>query len=42
MFRRVFAAATLSLAVSAAWSQAAMPPVSPATEAAFIKLTAHG
>ena len=41
MLRRLFTAATLSLAVSAAWSQAALPPISPAIEAAFVKLTAH-
>ncbi|MFN4351765.1 MAG: M20/M25/M40 family metallo-hydrolase [Hylemonella sp.] len=41
MLRRLFTAATLTLAVSAAWSQAALPPLHPATEAAFVKLTAH-
>ena len=41
MLRRLFTTATLTLAVTAAWSQAALPPVSPATEAAFVKLTAH-
>ena len=41
MLRRLFTVATLSLAVSAAWSQAALPPINPATEAAFAKLTAH-
>jgi len=41
MLRRLFTAATLTLAVSAAWSQAALPPLHPQTEAAFVKLTAH-
>ena len=41
MLRRFFTAATLSLAVSAVWSQAALPPISPATEIAFVKLMAH-
>ncbi len=41
MLRRLFATATLSLAVSAAWSQAALPPINPATEAVFARLTAH-
>ncbi|KRH99987.1 M20/M25/M40 family metallo-hydrolase [Curvibacter sp. PAE-UM] len=41
MLRRLFTAATLTLAVSAAWSQVALPPLHPATEAAFVKLTAH-
>jgi acetylornithine deacetylase/succinyl-diaminopimelate desuccinylase-like protein len=41
MLRRLFTAATLSLAMSAAWSQAALPPINPATEAVFIKLTNH-
>ena len=41
MLRRFFTAAALSLAVSAVWSQAALPPISPAAEAAFVKLTAH-
>lgn len=41
MLRRLLTAATLTLAVSAAWSQAALPPLHPQTEAAFVKLTAH-
>ena len=41
MLRRLFTVATLSLAVSAAWSQTALPPINPATEAAFVTLTAH-
>lgn len=41
MLRRLFTAATLTLAVSAAWSQAALPPINPATEAVFVKLTTH-
>ena len=41
MLRRLFTGATLSLAVSAAWSQTALPPINPATEAAFVTLTAH-
>lgn len=41
MLRRLFTAATLTLAVSAAWPQAALPPLHPQTEAAFVKLTAH-
>jgi acetylornithine deacetylase/succinyl-diaminopimelate desuccinylase-like protein len=41
MLRRLFTAAALSLAVTAAWSQAALPPINPATEAVFVKLTAH-
>lgn len=41
MLRRLFTAATLTLAMSAAWSQAALPPINPATEAVFIKLTNH-
>ncbi len=41
MLRRLFTVATLSLAVSTAWSQAALPPVSPATEALFVQLTAN-
>jgi acetylornithine deacetylase/succinyl-diaminopimelate desuccinylase-like protein len=41
MLRRLFTLATLSLAVSAAWSQTALPPINPATEAAFVTLTAH-
>ena len=31
MLRRLFTAATLTLAVSAAWSQAALPPLHPQT-----------
>jgi acetylornithine deacetylase/succinyl-diaminopimelate desuccinylase-like protein len=42
MLRRLLTTATLSLLVSAAWSQMALPPISPATEAAFTLLTAHG
>ena len=41
MLRRVFTAAALTLAVTTAWSQAALPPIDPATEDAFAKLTAH-
>ncbi|MEQ1657961.1 MAG: M20/M25/M40 family metallo-hydrolase [Hylemonella sp.] len=41
MLRRLFTAATLTLAVSAAWSQTALPPLHSQTEAAFVKLTAH-
>lgn len=42
MKRNLLTLATLSLAVGAAWSQAALPPMAPATEATFIQLTAHG
>ncbi len=41
MLRRLFTGATLSLAVSAVWSQTALPPINPATEAAFVALSAH-
>ena len=41
MLRRVFTTATLLLAVTAAWSQAVLPPIGSATEDAFAKLTAH-
>ena len=41
MLRRLFTAATLSLAISTAYSQAALPPINPATEAVFVKLTGH-
>ena len=41
MLRRVFTAATLVLVVTAAWPQAALPPINPATEEAFAKLTAY-
>lgn len=41
MLRRLVTVATLSLAVSAAWSQAALPPITAATEAVFVQLTAH-
>lgn len=41
MLRRLFTVAAMSLAVSNAWSQAVLPPISAVTEAAFTKLTAH-
>lgn len=41
MLRRVFTAATLVLAVTAAWPQTALPPINPATEDAFAKLMVH-
>jgi len=41
MLRRLYTVATLSLAVGAASSQPTLPPINPATEAAFITLTAH-
>ena len=41
MLRRVFTAATFLCVVTAAWPQAALPPINPATEEAFAKLTAH-
>ena len=41
MLRRIFIATTVSLAVTAAWSQVALPPLNAATEDAFVRLTAH-
>jgi tripeptide aminopeptidase len=41
MMQRLFAAATLSLAVAAAHAQATLPPISAETETAFSQLLAH-
>lgn len=41
MLLRLFTAATLSLTISAAYSQMALPLINPATEAVFVKLTGH-
>jgi len=41
MLRRLFTAATLTLAVTAAYPQTPLPPINADTEAVFVKLTAH-
>ncbi|WP_332775748.1 M20/M25/M40 family metallo-hydrolase [Polaromonas sp.] len=41
MLRRLFTAATLTLAMTAAYPQTPLPPINADTEAVFVKLTAH-
>ena len=41
MIRRLFTAAALTLAISAAYAQTALPPIGAATEAVFTQLTGH-
>ena len=41
MLRRLFTAATLTLAVTAAYPRTPLPPINADTEAVFVKLTAH-
>lgn len=41
MIRRLFSAAALTLAISAAYAQTAFPPIGAETEAVFTKLTGH-